>query len=176
MDAKPSIPASEPVNPGSEAVVENDIQAESSDAKTLNNGRPVAIHAPDKRAARTRTRTDEERARSVPTLAPVVPPAILRLPKTDATDVVAASAAHAGTPTSDAESANVVLNLQIRPWGVVYVDGVNRGVSPPMKKLAVTPGHHSIRIDNSNSTQRMLEVDTAQNSSQISIDFNKDRH
>ena len=38
--------------------------------------------------------------------------------------------------------------LQIKPWGTLYVDGKSRGVSPPLKQIALTPGKHKIRVVN----------------------------
>jgi hypothetical protein len=61
--------------------------------------------------------------------------------------------------------------LHIQPWGVVYVDGVDRGVSPPVKRLVLTPGRHTIRIANPNFHDRVLEVDTSAGSGQIAVDF-----
>lgn len=61
--------------------------------------------------------------------------------------------------------------LQIQPWGVVYVDGVDRGVSPPVKRLVLTPGRHTIRIANPNFHDRVFEVDTSAGSGQIAINF-----
>jgi hypothetical protein len=62
--------------------------------------------------------------------------------------------------------------LQIQPWGVVYVDGIDRGVSPPIKRLVLEPGKHTIRIANPNFQDRVLEVDTAGGNAQISANFN----
>ncbi|WP_075792312.1 protein kinase family protein [Massilia putida] len=62
--------------------------------------------------------------------------------------------------------------LQILPWGVVYVDDVDRGVSPPVKRLTLTPGRHTIRVTNPNFHDRVLEVDTASGDGQITVDFN----
>jgi len=62
--------------------------------------------------------------------------------------------------------------LQIQPWGVVYVDDVDRGVSPPVKRLVLTPGRHTIRVTNPNFHDRVLEVDTANGDGQIAVDFN----
>ncbi|WP_322399826.1 hypothetical protein [Massilia luteola] len=62
--------------------------------------------------------------------------------------------------------------LQIQPWGIVYVDGVDRGVSPPVKRLVLTPGRHTIRVTNPNFHDRMLEVDTASGDGLIGVDFN----
>jgi hypothetical protein len=62
--------------------------------------------------------------------------------------------------------------LKIQPWGVVYVDGVDRGVSPPVKRLTLTPGRHSIRVTNPNFHDRVLDIDTASAGGQIAVDFN----
>ncbi len=65
-----------------------------------------------------------------------------------------------------------VYKLQIQPWGVVYVDDVDRGVSPPVKRLVLAPGRHTIRVTNPNFHDRVLEVDTATGDGQITVDFN----
>jgi hypothetical protein len=70
-----------------------------------------------------------------------------------------------------AATANATYRLQIQPWGVVYVDGVDRGVSPPIKRLVLAPGRHTIRIANPNFHDRVLEVDTGAGSGQIAINF-----
>jgi len=62
--------------------------------------------------------------------------------------------------------------LKIQPWGVVYVDGVDRGVSPPVKRLTLAPGRHTIRVTNPNFHDRVFDIDTASAGGQIAIDFN----
>ena len=51
--------------------------------------------------------------------------------------------------------------LHIKPWGIVYVDGVDQGASPPLKRLALTPGRHTIRITNPQYRDSILEFDSA---------------
>jgi hypothetical protein len=70
-----------------------------------------------------------------------------------------------------ATTGSAAYRLQIHPWGVVYVDGVDRGVSPPVKRLVLAPGRHTIRIANPNFHDRVLEVDTSAGSGQIAINF-----
>jgi len=65
--------------------------------------------------------------------------------------VVAAGTAPPGTPSATAPpgppgTGRVVLN--IRPWGQVYVDGAERGVSPPLKSLSLRPGIYNIEVRN----------------------------
>jgi hypothetical protein len=81
----------------------------------------------------------------------------------------AAAPSNRAAPAGPATSATY--KLQIQPWGVVYVDGVDRGVSPPVKRLVLTPGRHTIRIANPNFHDRVLEVDTSAGSGQIAVDF-----
>jgi hypothetical protein len=70
-----------------------------------------------------------------------------------------------------ATTGSAAYRLQIQPWGVVYVDGVDRGVSPPVKRLVLAPGRHTIRIANPNFHDRVLEVDTSGGGGQIAINF-----
>lgn len=41
-----------------------------------------------------------------------------------------------------------VLNIAVAPWGEVYVNGVKRGVSPPLQELALPAGSHTIELRN----------------------------
>jgi hypothetical protein len=45
-------------------------------------------------------------------------------------------------------------------------------VSPPIKRLVLAPGKHTIRIANPNFRERVLEVDTSAGNAQIAADFN----
>jgi hypothetical protein len=74
------------------------------------------------------------------------------------------------TPAAAAGGASY--KLQIQPWGVVYVDDVDRGVSPPVKRLVLAPGQHTIRVTNPNFHERVLELDTAKGDGRIVVDFN----
>jgi hypothetical protein len=89
------------------------------------------------------------------------------------TNQAAAGEAAAPVPTKPNAAApgSATYRLRIRPWGVVYVDGVDRGVSPPIKRLALPPGRHTIRIANPNFQDRVLEVDSKGGNAQISADF-----
>ena len=59
----------------------------------------------------------------------------------------------------------VAYRLAIKPWGTVYVDGRQRGVSPPMKRLVLTAGKHKIRIVNPNFPDRLIKLDSAKKKS-----------
>ncbi|TWD90339.1 serine/threonine protein kinase [Variovorax beijingensis] len=49
-------------------------------------------------------------------------------------------------PAAPPGMGRVVLN--IRPWGQVFVDGAERGVSPPLKSLSLRPGIYNIEVRN----------------------------
>jgi len=40
------------------------------------------------------------------------------------------------------------LTLAIRPWGVVYLNGKQKGLSPPIKELMLAPGKYTVEIRN----------------------------
>ena len=72
-----------------------------------------------------------------------------------------------GAPTAalqaPARQAEAVVNgttykLLIKPWGTVYVNGVDRGVSPPVKRLTLGQGEHTIRIVNPNFAEHVMTV------------------
>ena len=57
------------------------------------------------------------------------------------------SGRRAAAPTAAARSTGTV-RLAIAPWGEVFVDGASKGVTPPLKELALSPGRHRIEIRN----------------------------
>jgi len=48
--------------------------------------------------------------------------------------------------------------LLIKPWAMVEVDGVAHGASPPLKRLSLAPGPHTIRILNPNFPEHTVTV------------------
>jgi hypothetical protein len=84
----------------------------------------------------------------------------------------AAADARAAVPPS-ATSGKAIYQLQIKPWGVVSVDGVDHGISPPLGHLALTPGRHTVRITNPKYRDSILEFDSAQTTSigKIIVEF-----
>jgi hypothetical protein len=50
------------------------------------------------------------------------------------------------------------IQLEIRPWGEVLVDGELKGVSPPLVKLSVPPGPHTIEVRNGRLKPMYMEV------------------
>ncbi|MFU2071511.1 hypothetical protein ACLQ9R_20720, partial [Bordetella hinzii] len=44
--------------------------------------------------------------------------------------------------------ARVAVAVHIQPWGEVWVNGVNRGISPPLRELKLAPGKYSVVVRN----------------------------
>lgn len=66
-------------------------------------------------------------------------------PEDAATDAQAESEA-AATPAPAA--ARVTVRINVQPWGEIWINGVRRGVSPPMKELRLVPGRYSVVVRN----------------------------
>lgn len=54
-----------------------------------------------------------------------------------------------------------VIEFEIRPSGNVYVDGVLKGTAPPLARLEVSPGRHTIKVVHGKFAPVYLEVDLA---------------
>ncbi|MEO8345029.1 MAG: serine/threonine-protein kinase [Betaproteobacteria bacterium] len=82
--------------------------------------------------------------------------------KTEQARIVAATA-----PTT------VRVNLAIKPWGNVLVNGVPQGASPPLKKLELKDGKYKIDITNgTQSYTQQIEVKLGQKAISIAHQFN----
>lgn len=75
-----------------------------------------------------------------------------------ATDDAAGPAAAPGAEGEAAQAADTTYKLFIKPWATVYVDGVERGVSPPLKRLVLPAGEHTIRLVNPNFRDRVFKI------------------
>jgi len=65
------------------------------------------------------------------------------------------------------------INLAIKPWGNVSVNGVPQGASPPIKKLDLEEGKYKIDISNgSQSFTQQVEVKRGQKAISIAHQFN----
>lgn len=111
-----------------------------------------------------------------PATAPVEPATPPAAP--DAAPVTPPETALPGTPEATPAVAEPVTaptasyRLMINPWGTVYVDGKRRGVSPPLKRLTLTSGKHTIMLENPGFPDRVIQVDSvAGKSGQITHDF-----
>jgi len=54
-----------------------------------------------------------------------------------------------------------IVELQIAPEGDVYVDGVVKGTSPPLTRLEIAPGRHTIEVRNGWHTPMAVDINPA---------------
>ena len=93
-------------------------------------------------------------------------------PNTEAESASTAAAKAAAATAAAAEAAPVSVSLSIKPWGNVSVDGVDKGVSPPLKRLSLTPGKHAIRVNNPNFPDYVSEIEVGKKpTAKITVDF-----
>jgi hypothetical protein len=52
------------------------------------------------------------------------------------------------TQKQEKPGAKYNIKLMIKPWGTVFVDGVQLGASPPLKTVSLSEGKHKIRVTN----------------------------
>lgn len=89
-----------------------------------------------------------------------------------ATPVPGTAPVPTATRGADAVVNGTTYKLRIKPWGTVYVNGIDRGVSPPVKRLTLGPGKHTIRIVNPNFPEHVRTLNAgAQEGGTIEHDF-----
>ena len=59
----------------------------------------------------------------------------------------------------DAARKPAVIQLDIKPWGEVHVDGQLKGVAPPLNRLWIKPGPHTIEVKHPRYKALVLQVD-----------------
>lgn len=62
-------------------------------------------------------------------------------------------------PYKPVRPAAVRVNADIRPWGEIFVDGVSRGVSPPLKTLTLPAGRHTVVVRNADLPPYRIVLD-----------------
>jgi class 3 adenylate cyclase len=103
----------------------------------LSPGPFAPTPAEDKSAAGARPVADAAQKPRPPVVTAKEPPAALPTAEKSRTSAEAAPAPKPG-----------IVRLAVQPWGEVYVNGKQRGVSPPIKTLTLAPGKHQIEIRN----------------------------
>jgi hypothetical protein len=83
-----------------------------------------------------------EPMKATPASTPISTPVQTKAPAAAAAAHPAASEAKASAP------ANGTLRLAVKPWAEIRVGGVKKGVSPPLKDLALPAGRHTIELRN----------------------------
>jgi serine/threonine protein kinase len=119
--------------------------------------------APDEPQARAPAAPMREPPADVPELrpAPVPTPSVRQDTPAERS---AAAPARTAAPKTAAAPATGTVRLYIRPWGMVYVDGVSKGPSPPLQSLVLPEGRHKIQIRNSALPSHTVQIEVSRKS------------
>lgn len=151
-------------------------QADSSDALALsvppaldepyNASETPLVALPQEPAARQEGPVIDETASGAPVAPPPAPDA--------AVPPTAVQLAPRGTPP-EAAVAGTTYTLAIKPWGTIVVDGVQRGASPPLRRITLPPGEHTIRIVNPSFPEHTITVNSVEGQAgTIELDFTEE--
>ncbi|UVW27461.1 hypothetical protein [Massilia sp. H6] len=74
-----------------------------------------------------------------------------------------------------AAAGGATYKLLIKPWGMIEVNGTSFGASPPLKRISLAPGQHTIRIANPNFPEHIVTVNAVKGGSAIiELDFTEE--
>jgi serine/threonine protein kinase len=84
--------------------------------------------------------------------------------------VAAAPPQTAARQPGETVSGTGTMHVHVKPWGNILVNGVPKGVSPPLKSLVLPEGKHQIRLVNPNYRDHVVDIDIT-NRKAVSIDY-----
>ena len=113
-------------------------------AGTAQGNAPEAAPTGEREAAAT-TSAEAPVGSAPPALAS---PAMPTAPASAATAPIPEAAAPAQDEAPKPKPVPVLVRLDIRPWGEVWINGVARGISPPVKELRLIPGKYQVVLRN----------------------------
>lgn len=138
-------------------------------AATAPSAAPAAQPSPVISPASTGAETKAAGTPSAPA-PPTIPTTATSAPAAQPSAPVAAgatpgSATTAANGAAPAAPGNGTINIAVKPWGEVIVDGENKGVSPPLRKITVPEGKHRVEVNNPGFPSYSAEVEVAKNKS-----------
>ncbi|KUZ70348.1 serine/threonine-protein kinase [Burkholderia ubonensis] len=146
--------ASEPVAPPPPQIAKNTASA------------APAVHG--SRIAPAASLDASERVVTVPPSDAAAPSASSAPPAPSAAETVAAAPDEQRPPD---RPETVAVRFHVRPWGDIYVSGVRRGASPPLRSVSLAPGTYQIEIRNGALPPLRRTVTIDSGSKPISIDY-----
>ena len=84
---------------------------------------------------------------ATPAVAPSAPAVVSKAEAARRRKAMAVATLTGGVPISAVLSEGVV-QLAVSPWGQVEVDGKPMGISPPLTRLTLTSGNHTVTVRN----------------------------
>jgi non-specific serine/threonine protein kinase len=91
------------------------------------------------------------------------PAAAAAAPPTTASPLPADAEAQSGAIPRATAVVQGTVRIVIKPWGEVIVDGVSHGVSPPLKRLKLAEGKHTVEVKNPGFPAHSAEIEVAKN-------------
>lgn len=97
------------------------------------------------------------------------------------TEEILASPASVASPMPAAVAAvaaiapTATLRLNIKPWAEVSLDGVPQGVSPPLKKLVLSVGKHTLGLVNPSFPTHRVELIVTKKGRSVEYDFSQNK-
>ena len=79
-------------------------------------------------------------------------------PSAEPTPTAPERAPKPASESTKAAAEPAVLQLAIAPWGKVYVDGKERGASPPLRELRLPEGKHKVEVKNAGFPDHVVVV------------------
>ncbi|KVZ16063.1 serine/threonine protein kinase [Burkholderia stagnalis] len=163
--------ASEPAAPSAPQQIANNMAgAPSAPQQTAKNTAGASPAAPGSSIAPAGSLDASERVVAVPPSgAGSSPDAAVATAGNSANVFATAATAPEQRPPDTPEP--VAVRFHVRPWGDVYVSGVRRGASPPLRTVSLAPGTYQIEIRNGTlpPLRRTVKIDPG--SKPISIDY-----
>ena len=71
----------------------------------------------------------------------------------------------AGAAAASVPVATGTINIAVKPWGEVVVDGENKGVSPPLKRITLPEGKHHVELNNPGFPSYSADIEVAKSKS-----------
>ena len=127
----------------------------------LADGSPVAPAAsPSAGAAGQPSAIEAPAAGETPAATPAQPPAAASAAAGAASPAAAApgAAQDAATAAPAAAPTSGSVTIAVQPWATIYVDGVEKGITPPLKKLTLPTGVHEVRLENPNFPPHVQKI------------------
>ncbi|KIP14187.1 tyrosine kinase family protein [Burkholderia sp. MSHR3999] len=162
--SQPAAPSVQEPTPAVATTVASDPAAPppSPIAKNTASAASAAPAAPGSRIAPAASLDASERVVTVPPSDAAAPPA------PSAAETVAAAPDEQRPPD---RPETVAVRFHVRPWGDIYVSGVRRGASPPLRSVSLAPGTYQIEIRNGALPPLRRTVTIDPGSKPISIDY-----
>jgi non-specific serine/threonine protein kinase len=150
-------PVTQTATQAASAEVQPASQAASASASVDASAGAIAAQAQASSAASAQPQAAVDASAATAQPQPAAAPAIAsaaaeaKVPAPGAANASASAASNAATAAAEPSApTSGTVSIAVLPWATIYVDGVQKGITPPLKKLTLPLGEHEIRLENPN--------------------------